>query len=103
MLFTAEEACLLLHKLEEVCFRTSQGAGHEYLPAFKRLTKSRDDKHALQKLQIVRLALAKYHARCAVIGVGGRTPTAPAAPVVVPVAPAITAAVAAASPPIVID
>ncbi len=72
MLFTSDDACLLLRKLEEICSRTAQGAGPDYLSIYTRTTKSKDEKHALQRLQIVRLALAKYYARCGVIGVGGR-------------------------------
>ena len=72
MLFTSEEACLLIRKLDEICSR-AQNPGSDYLSVVARATKSRDEKHALQKLQIVRLALAKYYARCSVIGVGGRT------------------------------
>lgn len=72
MLFTSDEAYLLLKKLEEICSRTSQGSGSDYLSVLTRTTKSRDEKQALQRLQVVRLALAKYYARCGVIGVGGR-------------------------------
>ena len=72
MLFSSDEACLLLRKLEEICSRTAQGSGADYLNVFVRSSRSRDEKQALQKLQTVRLALAKYYARCGVIGVGGR-------------------------------
>ncbi len=77
MLFSSDEACLLLRKLEEICSRVAQGAGSDYLSVFTRSSKSRDEKHALQKLQVVRLALAKYYARCGVIGVGGRVNSIP--------------------------
>lgn len=72
MLFSSEDACILLRKLEEVCTRSAQGAGPDYLPILARTTKSKDEKGALQRLQAVRLTLAKYYARCGVIGVGGR-------------------------------
>ncbi|EKM49160.1 uncharacterized protein PHACADRAFT_265769 [Phanerochaete carnosa HHB-10118-sp] len=72
MLFTSEDACILLRKLEEICTRSAQNAGSDYLPILARTTKSKDEKGALQRLQIIRLALAKYYARCGVIGVGGR-------------------------------
>lgn len=75
LLFSSEDACILLRRLEEVCTRSAQGAGPDYLAVLARTTKSKDEKGALQRLQIVRLALAKYYARCGVIGVGGRIET----------------------------
>ena len=75
MLFSSEDACLLLRRLEEVCTRSAQGAGSDYLTALARTTRSKDEKGALQRLQVVRLVLAKYYARCGVIGVGGRVET----------------------------
>lgn len=72
MLFAPEDACVLLSKLEEICSRAAQGAGPDYLSVLARTTKNKDEKQALQRLQIVRLALARYYARCGVIGVGGR-------------------------------
>lgn len=73
MFFTSIDATLLLHRLEEIHIRAVQGSADEYLAIFTRTTKSRDEAHALQHLQTVRLALARYYAKCAVIGVGGRT------------------------------
>ena len=72
MLFSSEDACIMLRKLEEVCSRAAQGAGLDYLSVLARTTKNKDEKGALQRLQVVRLVLAKYYARCGVIGVGGR-------------------------------
>ena len=72
MLFKPEEAFLLLTKLEEIYTKATQGCGPDYLAVISRVIKSRDERHTLQKLQIVRLALAKYYARCGVYGVGGR-------------------------------
>lgn len=72
MLFSTEDARVLLRKLEEICSRSAQGAGSDYLSVLARTTKNKDEKLALQRLQVVRLALAKYYARCGVIGVGGR-------------------------------
>lgn len=72
MLFTSSEACLLLKKLEEIHIRSSQGSTEDYLSVLARTTKSGGEKHALQQLQGVRLALARYYARCGVIGVGGK-------------------------------
>lgn len=72
MLFNSDEASLLLHTLEEIYVRSAHGAGSDYLEVLGRITKTVDEKHTLQKLQVVRLALAKYFARCGVYGVGGR-------------------------------
>ncbi|KAL6299538.1 Nup85 nucleoporin-domain-containing protein [Sparassis latifolia] len=72
MLFTTDEACLLLCRLEEIHIRAAQGASEDYLAVLARTTKSGGEKHALQRLQTVRLALARYYARCGVIGVGGK-------------------------------
>lgn len=51
---------------------TMQGAGSDYLPILIRMLKNGDEAKALQRLQIVRLALARYYAKCGVIGVGGK-------------------------------
>ena len=72
MLFSSEDALLLLRTLEEITSRAAQGAGPDYLAILARTTKGKDEKHALQRLQIVRLVLAKYYARCGAIGVGSR-------------------------------
>ena len=72
MLFSPEDACILLRRLEEICSRTAQGGGSDYLSVLTRTTKNKDEKQALQRLQIIRLALAKYYARCGVVGVGGQ-------------------------------
>ncbi|OBZ66762.1 Nuclear pore complex protein Nup85 [Grifola frondosa] len=71
MLFAPHDACLLIHKLEEIHVRTAQGAKEDYLAILAKLSKG-GDKHALQRLQVVRLALVKYYARCGVVGVGGK-------------------------------
>lgn len=76
MPFTTSEAVLLLHKLEEIISRSTQGAGLDYLTVLVQCTKNGDEKLALQQLQGVRLALAKYYARCAVMNVGGKTTVA---------------------------
>ncbi|KAH9829993.1 Nup85 nucleoporin-domain-containing protein [Rhodofomes roseus] len=73
MFFTSVDATLLLHRLEEIHIRSSQGSADEYLAILARTTKTGGEAHALQRLQVVRLALARYYAKCAVIGVGGRT------------------------------
>ena len=73
MLFSTIDACLLLQKLQEISIQVSQGAAEDYLPMLARTTKSGGEKHALQRLQAVRLALARYYARCGLIGVGGKS------------------------------
>lgn len=72
MLFTSSEVCMLLQRLEEITSRTLQGSGMDYLPILARIMRNGDEVKTLQRLQTVRLALARYYARCGVIGVGGR-------------------------------
>lgn len=78
MLFSSANVGLLLRKTEEVHTRTSQGSGEDYLSVLIKIIRSSGgkgnggEKEALNKLRTVRLALAKYFARCGVIGVGGR-------------------------------
>ena len=78
MLFSSTNIGLLLRKMEEVHTRTSQGSGEDYLSVLVKIIRSSGvkgnggEKEALNKLKTVRLALAKYFARCGVIGVGGR-------------------------------
>ena len=69
--FTTSDTCQLFQKLEEICIRTSQGSGDDYLGVLTRTTKD-GGKAALRRLQTVRLALARYFARCSMIGVGGK-------------------------------
>lgn len=78
MLFTSKNIALLLRKTEEVHTRASQGSGEDYLSVLVKIIRLNGgkgvggEKEALNKLKTVRLALAKYFARCGVIGVGGR-------------------------------
>lgn len=58
----------LLRKIEEVFVRTSQGSGRDYLSVLQRLTPGAGEKDALERLKTVRLALAKYIARCTISG-----------------------------------
>ncbi|RDX54141.1 hypothetical protein OH76DRAFT_1552905 [Lentinus brumalis] len=71
MFFSSSDACLLIQKLEETHLRVAQGSGDDYLTVLSRVVKG-GEKHALQRLQTVRLSLARYYARCGAIGVGGR-------------------------------
>ena len=70
LLFTSSEASALLHKLEEVFVRTSQGAGDDYLSILTRTIKGRE-KEAFDRLNVVRLAFARYFARCTALNLGG--------------------------------
>ena len=72
LLFNSEDVCILLYTLQEITTRTSHGAGSDYLSILARSTKTKDEKGALQRLQIVRLALAKYFARWGAVSAGGR-------------------------------
>lgn len=71
-----DEAYELLRHLEEIYTRAEQGAGADYLGALDHIMQGPDvasDRvvdvdSALAQLQVVRLALARYLARCAVGG-----------------------------------
>jgi nuclear pore complex protein Nup85 len=72
LLFPYASACVLLQHLEEVVARTDQGSGDEYLRVLISKLNSGGTAEALHTLQGVRLALAKYFARCTMIGTGGK-------------------------------
>ncbi|KAG1817067.1 Nup85 nucleoporin-domain-containing protein [Suillus subaureus] len=72
LLFPYASACILLQHLEEVIARTDQGSGDEYLRILISKLGSGGTSEALHALQGVRLALAKYFARCTMIGTGGK-------------------------------
>ena len=57
--------------MEEIFTRAGQGSGGDYLSILIRTTQD-GEKAALRRLQTVRLALARYFARCTMIGVGGK-------------------------------
>ncbi|OCB86404.1 hypothetical protein A7U60_g6522 [Sanghuangporus baumii] len=61
---SSSDACLLLRRLEEVVLRTSQGCGNDYLGILARVLKSDGTKEAFARLDDLRLALARYLARC---------------------------------------
>ncbi|KAJ6607496.1 Nup85 nucleoporin-domain-containing protein [Mycena sp. CBHHK59/15] len=69
LLFTASGAAELLTKLEEIFTRSSQGSGDDYLNVLTRTIKGGGHKEALDRLKTVRLALARYIARSAVLSV----------------------------------
>ncbi|KAH7905644.1 nucleoporin Nup85-like protein [Hygrophoropsis aurantiaca] len=72
LLFSYSSACLLLQRLEEVFTRADQGSGDDYLRVLITRSNGSTSKDALNQLQVTRLALAKYFARCAMIGTGGK-------------------------------
>jgi nuclear pore complex protein Nup85 len=72
MHFSTAGACELLHRLEEVQMRASQGSGQDYLSVLVKVVRVGSEQEALLRLRIVRVALARYLARCAVIDVGGK-------------------------------
>ena len=51
--------------------RTSQGSGEDYLAILTRTTKGGGQKEALDRLVTVRLALARYFARCTALNLLG--------------------------------
>ena len=56
----------MLRKLEDIWTKSSQGAGSEYLGILARMVEGKDEKDALNRLKVVRLALARYFAKCVV-------------------------------------
>ena len=72
MPFEVTEVFELLRRLEEVQTRTAQGSGPEYLSALMCQTQKGGEPEALRQLESVRLALARYFARCSVLAVGGK-------------------------------
>lgn len=72
LLFAYSEAVELLQKLEEIFMRAEQGSGDDYLTVLRRTIRGGGNKEALNHLKTVRLGLARYFARCTVIGVGGK-------------------------------
>lgn len=77
MVLSQDDAYELLRHLEEIYIRAEQGDGAQYLGALDRImlgaktnlaSRPVDVDGALGQLQVVRLALARYLARCAVGG-----------------------------------
>ncbi|KAG2011366.1 hypothetical protein CC2G_011493 [Coprinopsis cinerea AmutBmut pab1-1] len=66
LLFTSSQASLLLRRLEDVVTKSSQGGSSEYLSLLSR-TINGDEEAAFRHLRTVRLALARYFARCTVL------------------------------------
>ncbi|QRV74335.1 nuclear pore complex protein Nup85 [Ceratobasidium sp. AG-Ba] len=70
MLITTDDAYELLRYLQNIYTQTALGAGEDYLNVLARITmrgKNKDaETEALQSLDIVRLVLARYLARCTV-------------------------------------
>lgn len=70
-LFSYSSACILLHRLDEVCARAAEGSGQDYLRMLEMKLRMDGRQDTQQRLQVIRLALARYFARCAMIGTGG--------------------------------
>lgn len=68
MLFSSSGAVELLKRLEEVNIRAIQGSGEDYLSVLVKTMKNGSLKDALQRLKVTRLALAKYYAKCTMVG-----------------------------------
>jgi nuclear pore complex protein Nup85 len=77
MVLSQGDAYELLRHLEEIYSRAEQGGGAQYLGALDKIMqwgkpdvadRPVDVESALGQLQVVRLALARYLARCAVGG-----------------------------------
>ncbi|KZT25118.1 hypothetical protein NEOLEDRAFT_1178543 [Neolentinus lepideus HHB14362 ss-1] len=71
-LFTTEAICLFLQKLEEIQTRVDQGWADDYLSIVVRTTKGGGTKDAFQRLKRVRLATARFYAKCSIIDIGGK-------------------------------
>ncbi|KAF7308801.1 Nuclear pore complex protein Nup85 [Mycena kentingensis (nom. inval.)] len=69
LLFPTSGATELLNRLEEIFTRSAQGSGADYLDIFARTLRGGGHKEALERLKTVRLALARYFARSAVLSV----------------------------------
>lgn len=57
-------SCLLLQRLEEVRMMSAQGNEEDYLGILARVLNISNTGDALRQLDTLRLALARYYARC---------------------------------------
>jgi nuclear pore complex protein Nup85 len=62
---------MLLQRLEEISVRALQGSGEDYLSVLTRTNKGSGEREALDRLKVVRLALARYFARCTALNLVG--------------------------------
>ncbi|KDQ19196.1 hypothetical protein BOTBODRAFT_171134 [Botryobasidium botryosum FD-172 SS1] len=69
LLITVDDAYELLRHLEEIYMRAEQGSAAEYLGALEKMMggKPSAESDALGQLEVVRLALARYLARCSTV------------------------------------
>nr|GAT45669.1 predicted protein [Mycena chlorophos] len=67
LLFPPSGAAELLNKLEEIFTRSAQGSGADYLDILTRTIRGGGNKEALERLKTVRLAMARYFARSAML------------------------------------
>ncbi|KAI0070891.1 hypothetical protein K474DRAFT_1669600 [Panus rudis PR-1116 ss-1] len=72
MLFSSADTVLFMRKVEEIATGAAHGSSDEYLTVLRKTMRNGDEKQALQRLQMIRLALVRYYARCGVVGVGGK-------------------------------
>ncbi|TDL24108.1 hypothetical protein BD410DRAFT_786808 [Rickenella mellea] len=66
--FSAADASLLLRRLEEVKIQTDHGYGDDYLGVLARTMNLTGAKEALKRLDVLRICLARYFARCILKG-----------------------------------
>jgi nuclear pore complex protein Nup85 len=72
LIFRADEVFEFLGRLEEIQSRIHNGFDDDYLHVLLRILKASSAREGLKRLEIVRLSLARYFARCSSIGVGGK-------------------------------
>lgn len=71
LLISVDDAYELLRHLEEIYMRAEQGSAAEYLGALEKMMGGKPagtESNALGQLEVVRLALARYLARCSTLG-----------------------------------
>lgn len=71
-MFRSEEICELLGRLEVLQSRVQNGYSAESLGVLTKIGHGDRAVLAAKRLEVVRLSLARYYARCTTIGVGGR-------------------------------
>lgn len=72
LVFRSDEVCELLGRLEVLQSRVQNGYSAEYLGVLAQMGAGERERQAARRLDVVRLSLARYYARCGSIGVGGR-------------------------------
>ncbi|KZW00006.1 hypothetical protein EXIGLDRAFT_723166 [Exidia glandulosa HHB12029] len=72
LVFRSDEICELLGRLEVLQSRVQNGYSAESLGVLAKIGQGDRTRLATKRLEVVRLSLARYYARCGSIGVGGR-------------------------------